>query len=158
MHRSNRSLFALTALSLIGLAAAPPANAGGNTFITNFAKNGNLHSNLNAQYPSDGIFSPGVFGGVSFDITANGIGNDFAGITNGAPANISVGVYGVTDVYTLINGFAPTANQTGATVTFTGSAGATQTFTLVNGTDVRDFYQGNFANTINAIFFTIKVL
>ena len=60
-----------------------------------------------------------------------------------------MGVFGVTDVYTLINGFGPNANQTGATVTFTGSAGASETFSLVNGINVRDFYQGAYANTIN---------
>ena len=150
MYASRTTRLSLAALTALGLTALPhTAHAQNFTDITGFAKNGNLHTNLNAQYPNDGIFSPGVFGGVSFDITADGQGKDFTGITNGAPAIVPVGVFGVTDVYTLLNGFAPNAGQTGATVTFTGSAGATQTFTLVNGTDVRDFYQGNFANTIN---------
>ena len=150
MHTSRPAILRLAALTALGLTILPrTAQAQNFTDITGFAKNGNLHTNLNAQYPNDGIFSPGVFGGVSFDIAADGQGEDFAGITNGAPASVPVGVFGVTDVYTLINGFGPVANQTGATVTFTGSAGATQTFTLVNGTDVRDFYQGGYANTVN---------
>ena len=150
MYASRTTRLSLAALTALGLTVLPhTAHAQNFTDVTGFAKNGNLHTNLNAQYPNDGIFSPGVFGGVSFDITADSQGKDFTGITNGAPAIVPVGVFGVTDVYTLLNGGGPNANQTGATVTFTGSAGATQTFTLVNGTDVRDFYRGAFANTIN---------
>lgn len=83
-------------LALLGLAAVSLAQAQ-NTFVTGFAKNGNLHTNLNAKYPNDGIFTPGIFGGTSFDITADGQGKDFTGITNGAPATIAVGVFTVTN-------------------------------------------------------------
>jgi hypothetical protein len=62
---------------------------------------------------------------------------------------VNVGVAGVTDVYTLMNAYAPTTGATLTTVEFVGSAGADQTFTLVNGVDVRDYFQGSFANTIN---------
>jgi hypothetical protein len=62
---------------------------------------------------------------------------------------VNVGVAGVTDVYTLMNAYAPTSGFALTTVEFIGSGGADQTFTLVNGVDVRDYFQGAFANTIN---------
>jgi hypothetical protein len=144
-----RAVAALGALA----AASGPARAD-LTYITDFAKNANLQS-LQSTYPS-GIFTPSNGLGASFNITSDANGNNFEQLSgsNGqlfSPGSftVNVGVAGVTDVYTLMNAYAPTSGATLTTVEFVGSAGADQTFTLVNGVDVRDYFQGSFANTIN---------
>jgi hypothetical protein len=147
--------WATAAVAALGalIATSGPARAD-LTYITDFSKNANLQS-LQATYPS-GIFSPSNGLGASFDITSDLDGNNFEQLsgTNGqlfSPGSftVNVGVAGVTDAYTLMNAYAPTTGGTETTVEFIGSAGADQTFTLVNGVDVRDYFQGSFANTIN---------
>jgi len=51
-------------------------------------------------------------------------------------------------VYTLANAYAPAFGQQLATIEFVGSSGTTETFPLVAGQNIRDFYHGNFANTL----------
>ena len=85
-----------------------------------------------------------------FDITTNNHGNNFYDqFTHGSTLTINVAIPDATNVYTLINAYAPQNGFEIATVEFVGSNGATETFDLVNGTNVRDFYQGGFANSIN---------
>lgn len=63
---------------------------------------------------------------------------------------IPVGVFGVTDVYSLISTFWGRAGSTSyASVTFNGSAGATYTYNLFGNSDVRDYNQNIFTNAIN---------
>ena len=71
----------------------------------------------------------------------------FAG--SGNSVTIDVSIPGVKRVYTLMNAYSPPPGQQIATIEFIGSEGTTQTFDLVAGDDIRDFYQGNFANTLN---------
>ena len=153
--RKQHIRWAAPAVAVLGalVAASGPARADF-TFITDFAKNGNLQA-LQSTYPG-GIFNPSNGLGASFNITSDANGNNFEQLSgsNGqlfSPGSftVNVGVAGVTDVYTLMNAYAPTSGATLTTVEFVGSAGADQTFTLVNGVDVRDYFQGSFANTIN---------
>jgi hypothetical protein len=68
---------------------------------------------------------------------------------NGTPLTLNVSVLKATYVYTLMNAYSPPDGQTIATVEFKGSKGADQSFSLVAGTNIRDFCVGEFANTIN---------
>jgi hypothetical protein len=154
--RKQHIRWATSAVVVLGVlvGASSPAQAD-LVFITDFSKNANLQSLLQADYPS-GIFTPSNGLGASFNITSDLNGNNFEQLsgTNGqlfSPGSftVNVGVAGVTDAYTLMNAYAPTSGATLTTVEFIGSAGADQTFTLVNGVDVRDYFQGSFANTIN---------
>jgi hypothetical protein len=51
--------------------------------------------------------------------------------------------------YTLMNAYSPPAGAQIATTKFVGSGGATVTFALVSGKDIRDFYNGSFENSLN---------
>src|SRR6202012_814129 len=44
---------------------------------------------------------------------------------------------------------APPPGETLATVEFIGTGGADEIFNLVDGVNIRDFYKGSYANTIN---------
>jgi pimeloyl-ACP methyl ester carboxylesterase len=66
----------------------------------------------------------------------------------GQSITIDVSIPNVAHVFTLMNAYTPVAGQQLATIEFFGSNGATETFPLVAGQDIRDFYQGSFANTL----------
>jgi hypothetical protein len=62
---------------------------------------------------------------------------------------IDVAIPHVTQVFTLMNAYSPAVGAEFATIEFVGSGGATQTFPLVAGQNIRGFFQGSFANTLN---------
>ena len=66
----------------------------------------------------------------------------------GASVTLDVSVADATDVYTLMNAYSPPAGQKIATIQFVGSGGASVTFPLVAGQDIRDYNQSIFANTL----------
>lgn len=68
---------------------------------------------------------------------------------NGLSITITASIPNVTHVYTLMNATSPRAGAQIAMVEFFGSGGATETFPLVAGQDIRDYYQGNYANTLS---------
>jgi hypothetical protein len=134
-----------------GASANPTwANAGTYTYVTGFTKTHNIQNNLIKEFPT-GILAANNAFATPFDITSDGNGNNFNDALNGngSKLTINVSIANATDVYTLMNAYGPPAGRQLATVEFKGSQGADQTFTLVNGTDVRDWYQGTAANTIN---------
>jgi hypothetical protein len=110
-----------------------------------------------------GVFLPGAptgvttLGGIPFNITSNAAGKQAWGAATAAGGGpnvvsitIDVNVYGVTDVYTLINTFCgqPGPNSY-ASLTFTGSGGASYTKALIGNVDIRDFNEDGFTNSIN---------
>jgi hypothetical protein len=101
------------------------------------------------QYPE----GPTVLGGVPFDIPAGG--NNawdarFAGTTNPRVLTIPVNIPNATRVETLVNTiWGETGAGTFASVTFTGSAGASYTLDLDGNVHVRDYLLNTFTNTIN---------
>ena len=138
-------------LAVLGLVALGPtvAQAQAYTPITNFAKNGNSQQILQKTFPS-GSFTANNSFVTPFLITADGNGNNFEQLNNfGTTLTINVGLFGVSDVYTLLNAYSPVSGAQIATVEFVGSGGADQTFSLIAGNQIRDFYQGSFANTLN---------
>jgi hypothetical protein len=64
---------------------------------------------------------------------------------------IPVNVYGVTNAYTIINTAYGSDGSDVGQVEFVGSAGADYIVQLVEGTNVRDHYDGYFENTIDGI-------
>lgn len=71
---------------------------------------------------------------------------------------INISIPYVTHVYTLMNAYAPAARRQLATIEFVGSKGATDTFPLVAGEDIRDYYQGRWANGLTNDVPRVKVI
>ena len=67
---------------------------------------------------------------------------------SGKSITMNVSIQSPTDAYSLMNAYQPPAGRQLATITFTGTGGATATFSLVGGQNIRDFYQGNFTNNL----------
>ena len=158
MSASRPAIFTLASLTLIGLATVSPAQAQ-NTFVTNFAKTNNIFTNLNQQYPSTGTgvpgsgvgvpnasfrFNPATYtspnavagankttNGVSFLLISDSAGRDFSEI-GGTPLTVATNLFGITSVSTLMNSYFNASEN----VTFTGSGGATETF---SGVQLHDF-------------------
>ncbi|HWB53663.1 MAG TPA: dockerin type I domain-containing protein [Tepidisphaeraceae bacterium] len=115
------------------------------TFI-DFSKTNNIQSALISQF-SSGLFNAANSSATPFDIMADV--NNHNCYDGGGTLIINTSVHAARDIYTLINAYAPSPGAHLATVEFIGSAGADEIFTLVNGVDVRDFYLGSWANSIN---------
>jgi PEP-CTERM motif len=109
----------------------------------------NIQTGLISTFPT-GTFTADDALATPFDIPASGNnfydGFGFSGAGDSITMNVSIP--DVTNVYTLMNAYDPAAGQTLATIEFIGSAGATETFDLVGGSDIRDFYQGAYANSL----------
>jgi hypothetical protein len=152
-------------IAAAALGGAFAAHAGTITYITDFTKTNDIQTGLINAFPT-GMFTPSNSFGVSFDITSSGTSCGIAGLpgagacnyydgfnfTAGKTLTVPVGVSGVTDVYTLMNAYWG-SSDTGqvASVEFFGSGGATETFDLYGGSNIRDFYLSNPATnkTIN---------
>lgn len=141
----------------LGLLATFPAHADVYTSVAIPASN-DIQTNLISTFPT-GTFTANNALATPFQIPASsstscgtgGVCNfyDAFGLNgSGSSLTINVSIPDVTNFYTLMNAYAPAAGQTLATIEFIGSAGATETFDLVGGSDIRDFYQGAFANSL----------
>ena len=129
--------------TVITVSPPSPANY---TFVTNFAKNNLIQTALIKEFPS-GITTGNQGLAVPFDVTPDASGNNFDQITSTLTINVSIP--SVTNIFSLLNAYRPPPGATGGTIEFVGSLGADQIFNLVYGSDVRDFFQDGFANTIN---------
>jgi hypothetical protein len=131
-------------------------------YITDFAKNNSIYTDLNQQFPNTGPGVPGsgtgnanasylyqASSGINYQLTSNASGQDFAqigttggqpGYTGPNPLTVAVGVQDVSSVYFLMAAY----NSQSFSVTFTGSGGATETF---NNVSVPDFNGGGPINT-----------
>lgn len=89
-----------------------------------------------------------VLGGTAFDIQAAG---DHAAyrLFDSTPLTITTSMYGVTEVYTLLNTLWGEAGTNKLSVTFNATGGVTQTFQLVGDVDIRDYLQNTYTNAIN---------
>jgi len=147
MKTQNPKLVAAS-LALALLAAAVPVQAG-HVYVTDFAKTADDQTNLQSTFPV-GLYTATNSFATPFDITPNTNGKNFDEISGGGATLIvsNLDLPNVTAVFTLMNAYTPVSGSL-ASVEFIGSAGADQTFTLVGGVDIRDFYQGSWQNTIN---------
>lgn len=121
-------------------------------YVTDFAKNNNIFTNLNQEYPHSGtgtpgsgvgtpnasvLFTPQATGqgnpnnvnlannGVNFQITSDAAGHDFAQIDANTTESVAIGLSNINNLYLLMSAY---NGGNLATITLTGSAGATQTF------------------------------
>jgi hypothetical protein len=114
--------------------------------VTNFTKSSLIQTELIKEFPS-GIVTGNTGLTVPFDIVSDASGHNY--YDAGGTLSNNVAIPNVTHVFTLINAYHPPPGANAATIEFIGSQGTTQTFTLTDGTNIRDFFQGSFANTID---------
>jgi len=76
------------------------------------------------------------------DVAAGGSSGDVS-------VTIPVNVKNVVTVYTLMNTLWASSTAHLLSITFTGSDGATWTYYLVSGSDIRDYNNGNYLNSID---------
>jgi len=94
-------------------------------------------------------------GGIPFNLAGFSPGGGTGIIqTNNSSFTIPVGLANVTTVFGLINSAFGVSGATVGSLVFTDSASDTFTFTLVEGTNVRDHFNGAFNNSATDIFAT----
>jgi PEP-CTERM motif-containing protein len=87
---------------------------------------------------------------LAFNLLNPGSGNNvWVGSTGGQSINISTDVVDPSTVYTLFNTLYGQNALPAVSVEFVGSGGATETFTLVGNTDIRDYNNWEWTDTIN---------
>ena len=137
--------FILTAMMLVALV---PARAVSTAIdLTPFA-NRNIQQALYPDFPTGHVVPPKNSFGEPFNIPA-GVKNFVVLDKETSPVTLHVGVPGVRKVYTLMQAFGPWRGAPICTVEFVGSGGGTQTFTLVGGQNIRDFFESGFTRSIN---------
>ena len=138
----------LIATAIIGLAIGT-SEASANTYTPiSFTGNGNIQSSLISTFPTGSYTPSNNSFGAPFSVPS--VGNNFNAISgSGSALTITTSVPDVTNVFTLMNAYSPNPGDQIASIEFIATGGVTETFDLVAGTNIRDFYQGNFANSIN---------
>lgn len=86
---------------------------------------------------------------VVFDLLPTYTHNVWLGDVNGESITVPINIQGATSVYTLFNSWWGMPGLATVSVTFNGSAGASQSFTLYGGSDIRDWVQNPYTNSIN---------
>ncbi|HEV3312710.1 MAG TPA: Ig-like domain-containing protein, partial [Chloroflexota bacterium] len=114
-------------------------------------------TNANLQTYADGGDYPIApttltVGGVDFALIPNGSTSSSLGILqttgSGTSFDIPVNISGATVLNTLVNSTYGVAGDTVGTVEVKGTNGADAVFSLVEGTNIRDYYNGGYNNTI----------
>lgn len=147
-HSLSKIAIASSAIAVSALAIAPVQAA---TFTPiNFSSSANFQlQSLDAGYPAGNV----TLGGVPFNIQTSGNNTWHSEVATGPNPrvlNIPVGVFGVTEVNTLINNYWGQAGPTSyASLEFFGSGGAYYKKDLVGNVDIRDFLNNVFTNSIN---------
>jgi hypothetical protein len=138
----------LVAALMVALLAAWPASAIAGTFVTIplGSYTGNIQSKLIAPGPLGHITTSDA---TPFDIPVSGNNFDEVSSNPGLTLWTKVDVANVTDVFTLINAYGPTAGVTIGVITFNFSNGTSRSVDLVGGRNVRDFYHGRYANILS---------
>jgi hypothetical protein len=75
----------------------------------------------------------------------------------GNSITMDVSVFNPTDVYTLMSATYPASTEL-ASIQFIGTGGADVTYQLIGGSDIRDYYQGSFVNTLNNTVLGVNAL
>jgi hypothetical protein len=92
-----------------------------------------------------------TIGGVDFKLATGAVGGPgiFQTDSFASPsAIISVNVFGVGAVYTLVNSAFGAFGDDNGTIEFIGSGGADAVFHFIQGTNIRDHFNGSFVNTV----------
>lgn len=100
-----------------------------------------------------------TYGGVPFSLGSTPYAwNSHTAAGGGAGTvylDIAVNKYAVTEVHTLINNWWGQANTNLASLTFYGASGATYTKSLYGNSDIRDYLNGSYTNSINGTTTTV---
>lgn len=127
-------------ITAAGFAALVAGNARADELDISSLVNANLSGYYNGSvYPANG--GPVTIGGVNFNLASYpGGGTGVIQSANGNPDTytISVGQADVSTVYTVINSAFGIYGSTIGALTFTGTGGATYTYNLTEGDNVRD--------------------
>ncbi len=149
----------MQALPLAGSTLPDPLAVSGNAKLTaRYVKipvTNSIQDDLISTFPV-GIFKP-KHGSFSIPSKPKKCGYSDVGPCNfydgfsGSAAQITMktSIAKPTTAYTLMNAYSPQPNQQLATIEFVGSGGAKVTFALIAGKDIRDFYDGDFADTLS---------
>ncbi len=145
---------AIASLFLVSTAFSGVASAATYTTLTLPTLNADIRS-----WSDGGTYSP-LFpssqnlAGVPFNFQLDGNGQT---VFNAGSLSIPVNVFGVTNVYTLINTAWGSQDANVGAVTFYGSNGDIYKVDLIEGGNVRDHYYGGFVNTITDPNVTLAV-
>lgn len=149
MRSLSRTLLQL-GFTAICFCAAFSSHAAPYTTLTLPELNGNFRNSIDgATY--DPLF-PGdhVWNGVPFSLVEDASGNRaWSSITGTGSLNIPAHVFGATIAYTIINTAMGAFGSNNGSVEFFGSDGAYHKADLIQGTNVRDHFDGSFNNIIN---------
>jgi hypothetical protein len=149
------ALTGFRAISAMAMAMSLPLAAqAGETAVT-FTANNSIQLALISQVPT-GTFKPTNNFPVSFSIPV-GLGATCpptynfwdSDIAQGQPLVVTTAVAKPVAVYTLMNAYHPYSGSLIGSIEFIGSNGALDVQPIVAGTNIRDFYQGDYANSIN---------
>jgi hypothetical protein len=141
-------------LLMLVLTTAGLAKAGSYTTVT--LPTADLNADLTTY--TDGTAYTGLFpstqtwNGVPFalaEVPSSGFNIIQGDLTSPNTFTIPVGVYGVSSVYTLINSAFGSFNNDDGYVEFEDSSSDTFTVQLIEGSDIRDHYNGFFVNTLS---------
>lgn len=146
------------------LAAIPSSALAAETYLTSFTKSANLSNNLNRNYPGTGGTTAGSPNGipnatflydptpgqngnvadvdVSYLLTADAAGRDFAELLFTGPQTLAANVADATAIYFLVAAY----NGESLNISLTGTGGATQTFSNIF---IPDFNGGGDRDAIN---------
>jgi len=117
-----------------------------------------IQTDLISTFP-EGTYTP-AHGSISFSIPSSpvtcGYAEDgpcnfydgFGSAGSGMSITIKTSVKNPVYAYTLMNAYSPPSGVQLATIEFFGARGATVTFPLIAGEDIRDFYDGQYANDL----------
>lgn len=134
----------LLAVSLLALTAVP-ARADVQTPLTLPTLNADIKTWTGGSAYNAVIPGTHTWNGVSFVMASDA--NGYNAFIQGT-LDIPVGIFGVTDAWTIINSAWGTLGRTNGSVEFIGSAGDTYTVDLVQGVNIRD-HGGSYNQTIN---------
>jgi hypothetical protein len=165
-HPSLRAI--IKPLALIALVAGAPMAQAGFTTLTLPALNydiqtipstGTAYSTLFPSPPGTPGTQTTTFNGVPFSLSVDGNGNNIfltpaappTGGSGSAILNIPVGVFGVTQAYTMINSGFGVFGENNGFIEFIGTNSSYYKVDLIQGTNIRDHFNGVFNNVINGV-------
>jgi len=108
----------------------------------------NIQANLIASGPSGNFTTSNSYATPSSIPTT---GNNFAIVSATDPLSIAgLSIANATDVYTLMNAYAPPIGADIGAITFSFSDGTSESTQLIDGSNIRDWYQGAYGTTFSS--------
>src|SRR5271154_6382569 len=144
-----RNAPALLLITIVGVWCAPALRADNVTIDLTPYVNSDLNGYTDGwNFPNSGLLT---VDGIPFDLAAIG-GTPDTGIiqTNGSAfdsVDISIGVFGVTSAYALVNSAWGACGANVGEIDFVGSAG-TYVYSLTEGNNIRDHFEGGYCNSV----------